>query len=743
MTVPDPADVVPPPPSEPASPEPSSPDPSEQLELKLPDESSAWKDLALWAGVLVLLALVAYWPALGGRFQWLDDRAVSDDVLLAKPGGMSYVWLGRWAQPGHYRFAAYQPVAFTADWLAYRMGGHGGENDPRPTPTAYHVVSLACHAAAAVLAWLALRELAVSGAWLVAAVFALHPANAEAVSWISDGGVPVGGMLFFGSIYAYLGYMTFRARDAADRAAGGPGGDPAQTWGLYATAVVLAILAALAWPAAGAAPAVLLLALWWRRRLTRFDAALIAPVLVVTAALWLANFGLPRPTYPDGVAAAADVGPLHAIALIGESLAFAIGKLLVPVRLSLLYSDTLAGGLASLVVLGGAVAAAFAVALRGGPRGPAAAAGAFVVCVVPALNWFDPARHSRQVDPLAYLAAVPLAALVLGAVSAGVRRVRPAGVGHVQAVVIASAVVLVLLGGGAWERAHAFDTPVSLWQDTVNKRPASTLARGQLAEQLRLRSAEDAAVGDDDRSNADLAAAIDTARQAVELAGGNAVAAAPAQRTWGAALAATGDLKKYAEALPHYDLATRPDAGPPEARTLVDYGRLLLALDRTLEAIAKLDLALGADPTYGPAHRVLGQAYAKLKDDRRELTEEELAVQADPMDLQARELLADALAKAGRLDEALAQYSIPLRDRVEQTHGELWQAVAKVCDRQQKYVESVQFFKQAKQLNPKLPGIDAELDDAKRKLAKAAATRPAMTQPTTAPAAGGGDLMPS
>ena len=739
MTAPESPEAVPPQPSTPGPGGEPVVDPSEQLELKLPDESSNWRDLGLWAGVLVLLVLVAYWPAVGGPFQWLDGRPVAQNRLLAMPGGLGDVWAGGWQNRAAYPFPLYQPVAFTADWVAYRLGGHN-ENG-LPTPTAYHVLALACQAGAAVLAWLALRELGVAVAWLAAAVFALHPANADAVSWVSDGGVTVGGLAFFGSAYCYLVYQRYRARDAAATAAGTTDADPAQTWGLYAGAAALAVAAALAWPAAGAVPGVLLLALWWRRRLTQLDVALLAPVLAVTAVLWLLDLGLTRPAaVVGGVHAVADLSPARAAAAVGAGFWFAVAKVLVPVRLSLIYPTGWVERTATLVALlplvaaVAVVAAPFALARRFG-RGPAAALAAVALCVVPGLNWTDPRRATVLANSAVYPAVLPLALLVLTGAAAVLRRVR-SGEGHTQLVVVASAVLLVVLGGTAWARSHTFETPVRLWRDTSTKAPGSAFAAAQLAEQYRLQATEDAAREDADQSAVDLDAAQREAARAVDLAGSaHPLVAAAAQRTWAAALVATGD---DGGALPHFDLATRPvgDGVGPDAPTLVEYGQALVTLGDHQKAVTELDLALGADPQSAAAHRVLARAYHKLGNEARCLTEARLAVGLDGRDLAAQQELAEALVRAGRLDEGIEHYiAIFKTDPSTQQRADLWAAVGRVKMRQGAYDEAVTYFAQAAKLSPPVPGLDKELADARAKLKVAAVTRPAMTRPSTEPTA--------
>src|SRR6266403_1816247 len=121
---------------------------------------------------IVLITALAYLPIVRGGFIWDDETWITDNRLLRTLGGLRAIWL----EPG--RSPQYYPLTQTTLWLEYHLWG--------PHPLGYHLVNVALHAASAGLVWLILARLAVPGAWVAAAVFALHPVHVESVAWAAE-----------------------------------------------------------------------------------------------------------------------------------------------------------------------------------------------------------------------------------------------------------------------------------------------------------------------------------------------------------------------------------------------------------------------------------------------------------------------------------------------------------------------------------------------------------------------------
>ena len=187
--------------------------------------------------MLVLLIFLAYYPALRGGFIWDDDAYVTENPLLTAPDGLKRIWFSLDSP------SQYFPLTYTTFRLERSFWGLN--------PAGYHLVNILLHAVNALLVWRLLRRLSVPGAWLAAALFALHPVQVESVAWITER-KNVLSLFFF--LLALLAWIEF----AGDR--------PRPAWRWYGLTLIFYGLALCAKTTACTLPAALLLILWLKEK---------------------------------------------------------------------------------------------------------------------------------------------------------------------------------------------------------------------------------------------------------------------------------------------------------------------------------------------------------------------------------------------------------------------------------------------------------------------------------------------
>jgi tetratricopeptide (TPR) repeat protein len=132
--------------------------------------------------ILVAATLAAFGMSLAGPFH-LDDYSILADPVLTSPGGWREVW----------RPLQTRPLTYFTFWLNTRFGG-------------YHLLNLALHLGAVLLAFSVLGRLLGRRAGLIAAaIFAVHPLQAEAVNYIFARGIILATLLCLASLDAWLG----------------------------------------------------------------------------------------------------------------------------------------------------------------------------------------------------------------------------------------------------------------------------------------------------------------------------------------------------------------------------------------------------------------------------------------------------------------------------------------------------------------------------------------------------------
>jgi hypothetical protein len=165
----------------------------------------------------------------------------------------------------------------------------------------YHLVNVLLHALSVVLLWRVLARLRLPGAWLAAALFAVHPVNVESVAWIAERKNTLC-MVFY--LLSLLWYVRSDVEQPAlhleaEPADNPPSGStrtthhaplPSPSAHLYALSLLAFALALLSKSAVAPLPLVLLGLVWWRRgRLELRDVWRSAPFFALAAAMGLVS----------------------------------------------------------------------------------------------------------------------------------------------------------------------------------------------------------------------------------------------------------------------------------------------------------------------------------------------------------------------------------------------------------------------------------------------------------------------
>lgn len=439
------------------------------LELILPDERDDARDRWLWGAVLVILALWVFSPALFGGYLWDDSHYPLNPVVQRGIDGLSDIWFSP-SQPasggskGHFTTPQYYPMTYTSYWLLYSEWG----NNPMPE----HALNLLLHAGSALLLWKILRRLKVPGAWVAAAIFAVHPMQTESVAWVSERKNVLAGVFFFGSMLTYLQFLKI------DKEESKPTPEDYQWYGL---SLVLFIAGLLSKSIVCSLPVVLAILIWWKRKkLSALNIGLLVPFLalgLVMASItsWF-EVNIVGATGPDW-----NFTHVDRLLIAGHVIWFYVAKLLFPANLSFIYAKWPLDSAQWIYVIAAiAVLVALIALVKKTGRGVLAAVLIYLVTLVPAMGFFDlyPMRYSYVADHFQYFSGV---ALIVLAVALVAHLLRPFGPSRRIAGLIMAIGVIGILSIASWSRAHIFADPELLWRDVIAKNPTSWLAYENLA----------------------------------------------------------------------------------------------------------------------------------------------------------------------------------------------------------------------------------------------------------------------
>jgi tetratricopeptide (TPR) repeat protein len=629
-------------------------------------------------GALLLLTLtvVAYVPALEAGFIWDDDAYVTTNGTLRSLDGLRRIWLEPGAVPQYY------PLTFTSLWLNYQLWGRH--------PLGYHLVNIVLHGLNAILFWLVLRRLQVPGAWVAAAVFAVHPMMVESVAWVTERKNVLSGFFALAALLVYLAPPTtacgpsirplkkrgrlgangeqpsephpHRSPRAAalfrrpfDGAQGRriegrswrdlPQGDHAATMPGVSGRRLLVVGALFAGALLSktvtcSLPGVLLLLEWWRGTLNRRTVARLAPLFIIGAGAASMTVWLER----HHVGAEGEEWLLslpERVLLAGRIVWFYPRTLLWPHALSFIYPRWAIDMHVWWQYLPPTAAAAvvvllYAVRQRIG-RGPLIAVLCYAGMLAPALGFFNvyPMRYSFVADHFAYLPITAVIALGVATGAAVIERVAPASRRVPQ--VICAALLLVLSWLTARQCAIYHDLR-TLWTDTLAKNPDCWLAHNNLGVMLLEDGDVETAATHFTRA---LQAKPDYREALINLA-----------NTFRSHGQRDDSMRLYAEAARRYPEST-------SAQTALAIA--LLEAGQADDAHAHVEHALRLDPRNADAHATLAQLLQARGELEHAVTEYQTAVELKPETWLTHRNLAGVFFAQERVDDAVREYAEVVR----------------------------------------------------------------------------------
>ena len=690
----------------------SSPQPSpsgasgsgKQPSLPLPGGTTRFIERFSRRGALAALALglstgICYLPAmLWGGFVW-DDQLWSQSNAVREWSGLGAIWAWPTRIEGE---AHYWPLTYTTFWLEHKLWGLA--------PAGYHIVNVLLHLLNSLLVWRLLLRLAVPGAWVVAAVFAVHPLHVESVAWIIERKDVLSGFFYLAAVLVWLRFL-----------------EQPRPW-RHGLALLLFAAGLLSKSIVVTLPAALLILQWWKSgRITGPDLKRVAPffpVALLITAVDLASFGSRH--------AILDYSLPERMLLASRALWFYAGKLVWPTDLAVIYPrwDISLGDARAWLALAGAAALAATLWLmrhRLG-RGPLAGALFFAVTLSPVLGFvnFGYMKYSFVADRFQYLAGIGVMAVLIGAAVQGARRLRGGFNWGATGLVV---VLLAVLGTKTWRQAEVYRDMVTLFSHIVSVNPEARNAHIHLSNALTkagrpreaLAAARTAVEERPDHANAHAilgALLMNTGRFVeAEQVLGRALEIDPSHKENRHNIAEMLRVQsRYREALEAYRAVIELD--PEDARAHAYMGDVLVRLHRYADAVESLNKALTlieAAPTLRPnlpgaglLHALLGEASWGLG--RLQAGDEHFrrAVELDPRNTVTIEYVATAHFKRKRYREALDLYGTLLEINPQRaaTHAGIGATLYYLGRRE----EAIRSLERALALDPTLETARANLE---------------------------------
>ncbi|RJP77693.1 MAG: tetratricopeptide repeat protein [Desulfobacteraceae bacterium] len=420
----------------------------------------------LAAACLFFIVVATHYPAMSGGFVWDDDLHITDNELLRSVDGLRKIWFEPGAWPHYY------PLVLTSFWIQYQLWGLD--------PFGYHLTNIIIHGFSAILLWRILKNLNISGAWIAACIFAVHPVQVESVAWASENKNILSGFFYLSSLLFYVHFAFQNAKGTSVKLF-----HSRKKAIFYFLSLFFFLLALFAKTVTCSLPAVIVVLLWWKRdRITGKDLYPLLPFFLFGIILGLSTVWTELYNVGSMGKSTWDLSFLDRLLIAGRCLWFYIGKLIFPYDIMFEYPrwniDTNQWRQFLYPISFCLVLFLLWLYRKKIGKGPLAALLIFSGTLFPAIGFFNlfTMRYSYVADHFQYLACITVITLFSGILVKSITRY--AGK-HVRIIMmVAFGFFIVLCGYINWHESKKFKNLEALWRDTISKNPDAVMAHNNL-----------------------------------------------------------------------------------------------------------------------------------------------------------------------------------------------------------------------------------------------------------------------
>ena len=398
--------------------------------------------------LFIFAGFIVYLPSLSCGFIWDDDLLLTNNPIIISNHTPFVFWFTTKARD-------FFPTTYTYLWILWKLFPH--------IPFVYHLSNVILFIISAVILWMLLETLKISGAKWCALIYLVHPVNVETVSWITQHKNTLSLLFYLISLNSF-----FSSRDNRK---------------LYWLSILFYFLSITSKTSVAGFPFVLALLIYWQKRLFTFkDFKTVLPfffisVIVGTLELWFHNI------HKDQYLAIFPYGIGERIAVGGRVFFFYLYKAVMPLNLSFVYPRwdiNLMNPGVYLPALAVMLMTVSIFCLK--HRFPSLFALFFfyLLNIFPVMGFIDIyyMRYSRVADHWQYLSLI---AVVTGLVSTINNFISKSTQGIKRVCFLVFLIISCLLSFITLNQQQIYKDQKILWKETIKKTPTAWIAYNNLA----------------------------------------------------------------------------------------------------------------------------------------------------------------------------------------------------------------------------------------------------------------------